>query len=143
MSNQIQRPREAYIISILSGIVILIGGVLWIALAGVAWPQGWFDWFGGYMHGFEDHMFFWFSGSFDYAIGLVGLVSGVGIILASTMLIRRPGEHGAWGLVIIVLSIIGMMAGMVIGLLLGIIGGILAILWQPPTPVSAGAVQQA
>jgi uncharacterized membrane protein len=88
-------------------------------------------------------MFFWFSGSFDYAIGLVGLVSGVGIILAATVLNRRPNEHGAWGLVIIALSIIGMMSGMVIGLILGIIGGILAILWQPPTPVSAAAVQQA
>jgi len=143
MSNQIQKPREAYMLSILSGIAILIGGVFWIALTASGWAQGWFGWFGGYMHGFEDHMYLWYSGSFGYLIGLVGLVSGVSIILASNMLNSRPNEHGVWGLVIIIFSITGMMAGMVIGFLLGIIGGILAILWQPPTPVAAGAVQQA
>lgn len=146
MSGQQDKPREAYILSIVGGVITLVGSVLWIVAAASGLLQGWWDMFDGYMHGFGGHMFFWDFGNFanfGYLMGLAGLVSGIVIILASIMLDRRPNEHGAWGLVIVVFSITSMMAGMGIGLLLGLVGGILAILWQPPKPASTGTVQQA
>jgi len=143
MSGQQDKPREAYILSLVGGTITLIGSVIWIALAASGWLQDRFYWFDYYMHGLGGHMVFLRLGSFGYLMAFAGLVSGVVIILASIMLNRRPSEHGAWGLLIVVFSITSMMAGLGIGLLLGLVGGILAILWQPPRPVSAGTVQQA
>lgn len=143
MSSQQDKPREAYVLSMAGGIITLIGSVLWIVLTASGWLQGWFDWFDGYMHGFGGHMVFFYLGNFGYVMALSGLVSGVGIVLASIVLDRQPSEHVMWGLVIAVFSVTSMMAGFGIGILLGLVGGILAILWQPPRPAPAGAVQQA
>jgi hypothetical protein len=125
-----------------SGIITVLGGTLWIVLMAVGWTGGWFGWFNSFMHGVEDHMYFWGPGSFSYLMAVSGFLLGIGIIVSSIMLNKRASEHGTWGLVIIILSAASMMAGMGIGLLLGIVGGILAVLWQPSNRPSVGATQQ-
>ena len=135
MTDYHERPREAYLLSMAGGILIATAGLSWIILMGTGWTTNWFDWFGTMMHDFNDHHLFWNFGSFSYVMGLSGLILGIGVILASTMLKRRPDEHGTWGVVIIILSAVSMMGGMGgmgFGILFGIVGGILAVLWQPP-----------
>ncbi|RDE17935.1 MAG: hypothetical protein C4K49_00360 [Candidatus Thorarchaeota archaeon] len=143
MTDQLQKPREAYVLSIASGIITILGSMLWIVLMTMGWTGGWFEWMDGFMHGAEGHMYFWGFEGFSYLIGFSGFLLGIGIILAAVMLDRRPNEHATWGLVIIILSAASMMASMGIGLLLGIVGGIIAVLWQPPTRPTVGTSQQA
>ncbi|MFQ5832539.1 MAG: DUF6114 domain-containing protein [Candidatus Thorarchaeota archaeon] len=136
MSEYQEQPREAYVLSIVGGILIAAVGLSWIIPMLMGWNESWFDWLDNLMHGVDDHSHFWGFGGYGYVMGLSGFVLGIGVVLASVMLKKRPDEHGTWGVVIIILSavsVIGGMGGMVIGLLLGIVGGILAVLWQPPS----------
>jgi len=67
------------------------------------------------------------------AMGILGLVFGLVVIVSAIMLNRKPAEHTTWGSLIIffsVLSIFGSAMGFGIGLILGLIGGILAITWK-------------
>lgn len=145
MSQYIEKPREAYLLSLASGILIASVGLAWIILTATGWTNNWFESFDNFMHGFGDHFDLWNFGGYGYIMGLSGLVLGVGIISASIMLNRKPSEHGFWGFLIIVLSAMSMMGGMGgmgIGLLLGIVGGILAVLWRPSNQVQAGRSYQ-
>jgi bacteriorhodopsin len=66
-------------------------------------------------------------------ISIVGLVSGVIMVIGATMLRAHPQEHVMWGTVIIIFSAISFvgMGGFFIGALLGIIGGAFAISYRP------------
>ena len=70
---------------------------------------------------------------------IIGIVSGILVLLAATMLKIRPGESTQglrtccllWGSVILIFSIVSLLAGSTIGFigsLLGIIGAALALL---------------
>ncbi len=134
MTDYIERPREAYILSMAGGLIIASVGLSWTIMVAMGWTS-WFDWLDSIMHNADSHSHFWDLGSLGYISALSGLVIGISIMLASTMLNRRPNEHGTWGVVIIILSavsMIGGMGGMGIGLFLGVVGGILAVLWRPP-----------
>lgn len=127
---------EAYVLSILAGLVIAVVGLLWVLFMGLNWSVEWMNWYDSFMHPTEQHFHFMNFGSFGYVFGVVGIILGAGIIVSSEMLRRNPSKHGTWGTIIIVLSafsIFGGMGGMGLGLILGIVGGILAILWSPGT----------
>ena len=87
------------------------------------------------MHGWEEHTHTWgLEDSISYSMGLLGIVFGVIVIVASVMLYLNPNQRQLWGALIIAFSVISVMScmgGMGIGLILGIIGGVLAILWKP------------
>ncbi len=90
--------------------------------------------FSGMMGGFQGMMgslgipFGFMSGFF-----LIGLVSGVLVMIGALMLNTRPTEHTAWGIIILVFSAISIlgMGGFLVGAILGIVGGALAISWKP------------
>ena len=124
-----ERPQIAFILSLIGGILILLGGgvsYIWFMFGGFS--------MGGMMGGFQGMMgslgipFGFMSGFF-----LIGLVSGVIITIGSVMLNARPSEHNAWGMIILVFSIISLlgMGGFLVGAILGIVGGALAINWKP------------
>jgi len=119
-------------LSLLAGIFIILGGSVWCL-----WLDGHLDmgWMEGMMHGWEEHTHTWgFEGSISYSMGLLGIVFGVIVIVASVMLYLNPNQRQLWGALIIafsVISVLSCMGGMGIGLILGIIGGVLAILWKP------------
>jgi len=60
---------------------------------------------------------------------LVGIVAGIIVLIGAFMLNSRPSEHMAWGIVILIFSVISFlgMGGFVIGAILGITGGALAM----------------
>ncbi len=108
--------------------MLLGGGVssMWSMFGGLG--------MGGMMGGFQGMMgslgipFGFMSGFF-----LIGLVSGIMVTLGAAMLNTRPSEHTAWGMIILVFSVISLlgMGGFVVGAILGIVGGTLSLSWKP------------
>jgi membrane-associated PAP2 superfamily phosphatase len=75
-----------------------------------------------------------YNGSTEFMVvtSIVGLVSGVIMVVGAAMLRAHPQEHTMWGIVIIIfsaLSFVGM-GGFFIGALLGVIGGAFAISYR-------------
>jgi hypothetical protein len=92
-------------------------------------------WLGGMMHDYADMM-----GGFGIPFGFMGIlsfagtVSGLIVIVGAVMLGASPANHYAWGIVILVFSIVSFlgMGGFFIGAVLGIVGGSLALSWRLP-----------
>lgn len=144
-----EKPTIAYVLSLIAGILILIGGVMsllftalmtrvfrvvepstWTGMMGNEWPR---------------MMMGWWS-RFGIVTSIVGVAFGIIVIYSAIMLnsAEWPKEHTTWGTLILVFSIlsfIGAWAGFGIGLILGIVGGVLAISWKPSTPISTVAAQ--
>lgn len=131
-----EKPQVAFILSLIGGILMLLGGGVfstWFMFGGLG--------MGGMMAGFGDMMggFQGMMGSFGIPFGfmsgffLIGLVSGVLVMIGALMLNTRPTEHTAWGIIILVFSAISIlgMGGFLVGAILGIVGGALAISWKP------------
>jgi len=110
MSNQqVQnQPTAAYILSMIGGILGLIGGLFVVAVGAV-------------------------MGVFTFGLGFA-VVGGIGlwitvcsiiVIVAASKLKSEPMEHTKWGAIILVFSIIGGWS------ILDFIGGILALVYNP------------
>jgi hypothetical protein len=128
-----ERPTAAFILSLLGGIFILLGGGMWGIIGSFMGSYGFSGMMGFY--GRRRGMMGSAFGMMGLAFGLVGLVFGAIVIISAVMLNKKPEEHNTWGTLIIVfsvLSIFGGMSGFGAGLILGLVGGILAITWRPP-----------
>jgi hypothetical protein len=139
-----ERPSTAFLLSLIAGIFILLGGAV-RSMIGLFWfgPmidgfRGW-GWMRGYGYGYGYPRYAY---GFDYGfgfIGILGLIFGVAVIFSAIRLNQKPQEHTLWGSLIVVfsvLSIFSAMGGFGIGLILGLIGGAMAIAWrrtQTPT----------
>jgi hypothetical protein len=125
----------AFILSLIGGILILIGGFassMWFMLGGSNF-WGMMDGNGGMMRGWRMMDGYGFPFGFMGGFSFVALVSGIFVIIGAVMLNARPTEHMTWGVVVLVFSIISFvgMGGFVLGALLGIAGGALALSWRP------------
>jgi len=118
--SEAEKPTTAFILSLIGGIFILLGG-------GMMGGYGW-----GYGPGFGMMRGYGYGGMF----GIAGVLFGVAVITGALMLYNNPTQHSKWGLVILIFSLLSIfgsaMAGFGIGLILGLIGGILALTWKPP-----------
>lgn len=126
-----RKPVAAFMLSLLSGLFIALGGSLWCLWLDGYWSFSWMD---SMMHGWDDHMHGWNLGGLAFPMGILSIVFGVVIVVSAVMLYTNPKQHELLGALIIVfsvVSILGCLGGLGIGLALGIIGGILAVLWKP------------
>jgi len=75
----------------------------------------------------------WWIPSALFVFPLIGIASGVLVIVGSLMLQSSPDKKEVWGTIILVFSVTSVfgLGGFFIGALLGIIGGILALIWKP------------
>jgi len=135
------RPTLAFLLSLISGIFIIMGGLTTTAMMGLFWWMGhhwgagiWrWGWMGGHMAGI-------FSSGIFLGLGLFGIVCGIAVLIGALMLNRDPKGHAKWGALVLafsILSIVGAMGGWLVGLVLGVLGGALAISWEPkgaPSP---------
>jgi len=153
-----ERPTAAFVLSLLAGIFILLGGGMPSMMGlrfGVYQGQYPYPNYGGMMSGYNYGGYGWMfnmmngyggygmmrelglGGGFGF-MGILGVVFGVIVIVSAAMLYNRSDEHTTWGALILIFSILSafgsMMGGFGIGFVLGIIGGVLAILWKPATP---------
>jgi hypothetical protein len=131
--TETEKPTAAFLLSLIGGIFILLGG-------------GAMSMFGGFvrMMGFRGMMGTQFprlgmmGGLALGLFGILGLIFGVIVIISAFMLNRKPNEHSTWGTLIVIFSVLSvfgsMMGGFGVGLILGLIGGILAITWKPSVP---------
>jgi hypothetical protein len=120
MANQVQnQPTTAYTLSLIGGIFGILLGLLILVLGAVV---------GVFTFGLG----FGILGG----IGLWSLISSVLVITFAQKLKENPNEHGKWGALILVFSIIGVMG--FLGAVFAFIGGILAIVYNP-TPANQPA----
>ncbi|MCL4436373.1 MAG: DUF6114 domain-containing protein [Thaumarchaeota archaeon] len=136
MSSQ-GSPGTAFALSLIGGILMLVSGGL-SSMWFMSGSQG----FGGMMGGGYGGMMGGYGGmmggfgvpfGFMSGLSLLGLVSGILVIIGALMLNTRPAEHTTWGIIILIFSIISLlgMGGFFIGAILGIVGGALALSWRP------------
>ena len=121
----------AFILSLIGGVLMILnGGMMFLMfMNGLYGYVG----FGGMMGGYQGIM-----GSFGIPFGLmsslmlVGLISGIVVVVGAAMLNSRPAEHWAWGIIILVFSVVSFlgMGGFFVGAILGIIGGAFAVSWR-------------
>lgn len=106
-----EKPTAAFILSLIGGILGMIGGVVFLMLA----------WFlsaasGGLLN---------FIAIIYIGVGAWFIVSSSITITAACKLNSNPFEHHKWGLLVLIFSIVGG------GTILGIVGGVLALVWKP------------
>jgi len=125
-------PSTAFVLSLIGGIFILLGGLATAAIAAII---------GGALFAF-------FPGGGVLLIGLavVGILIGLLTIFGAVMLRNRPESAHTWGVLILVFAIISLFTsaggGFIIGFILALIGGIFAMTWKPPAPAQAAWGQQ-
>jgi hypothetical protein len=129
-----EKPTAAMVLSIIGGIFILLGGVVFFALASLM--QLFIDTIPG-------------LGSLEIdpvlllnLIGALGVVIGLVIIVGGVMMYLRPKSSTVWGVLILVLSIVSLFVasgGFILGFILALIGGILAIVFKPTPAMPAPA----
>jgi hypothetical protein len=104
-----EKPTSAFIVSLLGGIFVLLGGLLWA---------------------FVGTIIAIFSG-----VGFllyVFLLFGIVIIVGAVVMNSSPRFTQTWGIVIIVLGVLSLIGVVTtLGGVLAIIGGALAVSWKP------------
>lgn len=143
-SNQIaERPVVAFVISLIAGIVVLIGSVM-KTFAGSPYYLGYYGpmmrgYYGGMMGGYYGMMGgFGLAGAWFYVLVVIGAVSGIMILVGAIMIYNQPTRASSWGALILAFSIVSYlgMGGFFFAAILGVIGGVLAMTFrQPQTPL--------
>jgi hypothetical protein len=125
------KPVVAFVLSLLSGVLILVGGFVWWGRLIAGWRLGWME---GMMNDWDSRMHSATVGPWTFGLGLLAMLCAVTVILAAVMLYVNPIQHLLWGALVIVFSVISVaswMGSVGLGLVTGLVGGILAILWKP------------
>lgn len=118
-----ERPVAAFVLSLIGGILILLGSIVTALFAGI---------FGGVM------MFFPFLGGLGALIifiGILGLIFGIIILVGAVMIYsNNPSRIRTGSIIVLVFSILSLFTGggFIIGFILTLIGSILGLVWKPP-----------
>jgi hypothetical protein len=134
-SNQ---PTTAYVLSLIGGLITFVTGIVgavWFGAGGPGWG-GFGGWMGGMMggsHGFMSGGEFGFFG----VLSILGLFSGVIMIVTAVMLWMHPSDHFIWGTIFLIFAFVSFadMGGYLVGAILCIVGGALAISFRPRTTI--------
>jgi Family of unknown function (DUF6114) len=124
-------PSTAFVLSLIGGIFILLGGLADAAIYALV---------GGAVFALLPGL-----GVLFLVLAVVGLLIGLLTIVGAVMLRSKPESAHTWGILIIVFSVISLVTGgggFIIGFILALIGGILALTWKPPQPAQAAWGQQ-
>jgi hypothetical protein len=113
-------PRTAYLLTLIGGILILIGGIIEAALLAAI---------GSVLAGFG------YGGlaALAIAFAVIALIFGIIILVLAMRLKSNPQSAKMTGVLIIVFALISYVGGggFYIGLILALVGGILALIWNP------------
>lgn len=131
-----EKPVASFVLSLISGILILGGGATLTSLSsGAPYYGGMMGgyYYGGMMGGYYTMMRgFGFGGGWFYWLAAVGIISGIVIVIGAIMIYNKPTRVSTWGALILAFSIVSLfgMGGFFIGAVLGVVGGILALTWK-------------
>jgi hypothetical protein len=116
-----EKPTAAFALSLIGGIFILLGGIVYAAAG---------SWVGS--------LGFGLGASVLVGLGVFGLICGILTILGAVWINSGEKSKVRTGSILVlifsILSWIGAAGGFVIGFLLGLIGAILGLTWNPSTP---------
>lgn len=136
--SETEKPAIAFILSLIGGIFILLGGGMMSMMGSFVGSYGYGMMSGNRWGGMMGYGYPGVGYGMMGGLGLFGVVSlifGGIVIISAVRLNQKPQEHRVWGTLIIVFSVLsvfgGAMGGLGIGLILGVIGGVLAITWKP------------
>ena len=139
-----QELTASFALSLIGGIIVIIVGIVglaWFGANGSGWG-GFGGWMSGMMQGYHG---FNGGGQFGFfsVISIMGLFSGVVMIVGAVLLRSHPKDHVVWGVLILVFALASLadMGGYFIGAILGIVGGALALSYHPRTPVQTPQTQ--
>ncbi len=124
-----------FVLSLVGGVIVLVFGIVnsvWFASSAPSW-DGFGGWMGGMIGNYHGFMGSYASSyGFMTGISIVGLISGVIIIISAVMLRVNPRQHVIWGALIVAFSALSFlgMGGFFIGAILGIVGGALALSYR-------------
>lgn len=120
----VEKPTAAFVLSLIAGIFILLGGIFGaivgiIGGAAIGVIPG-FGWLGGLI----------------VALGLLGLIFGILVIVGAVMINSGERDKVKTGsIIVLIFSILSLFAGgtggFVIGFILGLVGSILGLTWKP------------
>jgi len=112
-----EKPSAAFVLSLIAGIFILIGGLAIAAVGAI-------------------FVFLPVAGAAIAAIGVFGIICGLLTILGAIWINSGEKDKVRIGAILVlifsILSWVGAIGGFFIGFLLGLIGAILALTWNPP-----------
>jgi len=114
------KPTAAMVLSLIGGIFVIIGGA--------------FIAFIGSLIGSLNVAGSGSASSTALALGIVGVIMGLIMVVGAFMMYSKPTSAKMWGVIVLILSIISWVTaagGLFIGFLLGLIGGILALTFKP------------
>lgn len=145
--SETEKPAIAFILSLIGGIFILLGGGMMSMMGSYFGSYGFgmmgrYGGYGGY-RGWGGMMGsypgYGMMGGLGFGtFGILGLIFGAIVIVSALMLKSKPEQHSTWGILIVLFSVLSMLSGAMggfgVGLILGLIGGILAITWKPTQP---------
>ncbi len=117
-----EKPTAAFVLSLIGGIFVILGALLWIVL-------------GPFLALFSLDL-----GLGAAMMGAVGLIMGLIIIVGGVMMYVKPEQHVIWGVLVLLLAIVSIpfsFAGAVIGFILTLVGGILGLVFKPSMPMAA------
>jgi hypothetical protein len=127
-------PTTASIIALIGGIIITLGGVLFVAVSAFILPS---LNYGNLVipQNLPASAIPGLVSGFVGMIGIFGLVSGAIVLVSSMMLLTGKGQRRTWSVLILVFSVLSLfgLGGFLVGAVLGIVGGALALQWKPPT----------
>jgi hypothetical protein len=136
--SEVEKLTIAVVFSLVAGILIVLGSI-YTMMRGIGMMGGGYSGMIGGLGG----MMGWPAYGAMAGTWVLGLVSGIIVLISAIMLNIRPGQatHGMracctmWGTMILVFSIVSLfgvsMGGFLIGAILGIIGGALALSSRP------------
>ncbi len=133
MSVQDRGP--AYVISLVAGALILVGGLVRAASVGVLPSRAYGTGFRIMSTTFRAANLN-ITNTFLQLSAMIGIVTGIIVLLGAVMLGSQSHQNAAWGTVVLIFSAFSLIGGggFFIGSILGILGGIVAITWRSATP---------
>lgn len=122
-----EKPAAAFALSLAGGILILLGGGIMTMVVFDHSLLAWMSAMMGAYHGMMGGLGFMISAM--VALIVLGLLSGVVVLVGAVMLNSKPEQRKTWGAIILAFSVVSTfgMGGFFIGAILGTVGGALAI----------------
>ncbi len=133
MSSQSMHT-TAFILSLIGGIVIIIGSLIAAFLSVFGNPYGTYYGMGpGMMTSFG------FNSGWYLPFSMAAIVFGIAVLIGAIMLNARPAENITWGIIVLIFSIASFigMGGYMIGAIMGIADGAIALSYRSPTAKKA------
>ncbi|MEM1583633.1 MAG: hypothetical protein QXF28_03445 [Nitrososphaerota archaeon] len=117
-----ERPTAAFVLSLIGGILILLGSIVTAIFAGI---------FGGAMMIVP---FLGGLGALVIAMGILGIIFGIIILIGAIMVnSSNPSRVRTGSIIVLVFSILSLLSGggFIVGFILALIGSILGLVWKP------------